>query len=62
VRLDRASAVLRWQVASTGILLHANPTWEWTRFRAREASDHADLEEATARYARLYLQRLARPR
>lgn len=61
VRLDRASAVLRWQVARTGVLLLADPPPEWTRFRVREASAHADIGDALERCTRRFLHTLARP-
>ncbi len=62
VRIDHASGVLRWQVASTGRLICADPPWEWTRFRAAVASEHADIAPAYERCTRLFLQRIARPR
>jgi predicted nucleotidyltransferase len=43
VRLDRATTLLRWQVARDGILLLADPLEELARFRARAAVEHAEL-------------------
>jgi predicted nucleotidyltransferase len=61
VRIDRAPAVLRWQIASTGVLLHADPgSDEWTRFRVSEASAHAEIGEMLERCTKLFLRRLAR--
>jgi hypothetical protein len=61
VRLDRASMLLRWQIARDGIPLLAEPSWEWVRFRAAAASEHADIADALRRAARLFRRRLARP-
>jgi predicted nucleotidyltransferase len=60
VRIDHASGLLQWQIASTGKLLLSHPASEWTRFQARVASEHADIAPAMERYARLFLQRIAR--
>jgi predicted nucleotidyltransferase len=62
VRIDRSPAALRWQIASKGQLLVADPIWEWTRFRAQEASSHADISDALERYAHVFLRRVARSR
>lgn len=55
VRLDDAATLVRWQVALHGIPLIADPH-EWSRFRARSASEYADfrpaLEDAAARFRR----------
>ena len=60
VRLDRATALLRWEIAKDGILLAADPTWEWVRFRVAAASEHADMAEALDHAARRFRQRIAR--
>jgi predicted nucleotidyltransferase len=59
VRLDRATALLRWEIAKDGILLVADPTSEWLRFRVAAASEHADMADALDRAARLFRKRIA---
>lgn len=59
VRLDRATMLLRWEVAKDGILLISDPTSEWLRFRVAAASEHADMAEALDRAARRFRQRIA---
>lgn len=59
VRLDRASTLLRWQIARDGILLLAEPGWEWVRFRARAASEYADIADSLERAAKLFRRRIA---
>ena len=61
VRLDRASTLVRWEIARDGIVLVAEPKPEWVRFRASTASEHADLREALHRSAELFRRRLSRP-
>ena len=43
VRLDRASTLLRWEVARNSVLLVAHPSAEFSRFVAASAIEHADL-------------------
>jgi predicted nucleotidyltransferase len=43
VRLDRATTLLRWQVARDGVPILAASSKELTRFRARAAIEHAEL-------------------
>jgi predicted nucleotidyltransferase len=43
LRLDRASPVVRWEVARNHLVLLAQPRHELPRFLARAALDHADL-------------------
>jgi predicted nucleotidyltransferase len=59
VRLDRATTLLRWEIAKDGIPLIADPAWEWLRFRVAAASEHADMAEALDRAARLFRRRIA---
>lgn len=59
VRLDRATMLLRWEIAKHGILLVADPAWEWLRFRVAAASEHADMADALDRAARLFRRRIA---
>jgi len=57
VRLDHASTLLRWEIARDGIPL-VTVDHEWTRFRARAASDHAEIADGLANAARLFQRRL----
>lgn len=59
VRLDQATMLLRWEVAKDGILLVADPSSEWLRFRVARASEHADMAEALDRAARRFRRRIA---
>jgi predicted nucleotidyltransferase len=59
VRLERATSLLRWEIAKDGILLVADPVGEWLRFRVAAASEHADMADALDRAARLFRQRIA---
>jgi predicted nucleotidyltransferase len=58
VRLDRASTLLRWEAARTGIAAVADPPHEFARFVAAAAIEHADLLSALAGPAERYRQRL----
>ena len=60
VRIDTASSLLRWQIARDGVLVHASPSYEWIRFRAIAASDHAEMADAFETAARLFQRRVAR--
>ena len=60
VRLDRASTLVRWEIARDGIVLVAEPKQEWVRFRASTASEHADIKDALHRSAELFRRRLSR--
>jgi uncharacterized protein len=59
VRLDRASTMLRWEVARSGILLVASSPLERIRFQAAAASEHADFAEALRPVLERYRRRLA---
>jgi uncharacterized protein YutE (UPF0331/DUF86 family)/predicted nucleotidyltransferase len=60
VRLDKASCLVRWQVARDGrVLVEAGP-FEAARFLASAASDYLDFEPSFARAAALFQARLAR--
>lgn len=61
VRIDRASTLVQWQIARDGVLIFAEPTHEWIRFRARVASEHAAMAEPLRRAAELFMRRIARP-
>jgi predicted nucleotidyltransferase len=56
VRLDHATTLARWEVATTGVPLFSRFDGAWTRFQAQAAAEHADfapaLERAAARFAR----------
>jgi len=59
VRLDEAPTLVRWQVATHGVPIDAREH-EWSRFRARAASEYADFrpafEAAAARFQRRLLE------
>ena len=59
VRLDHANVLVRWEVARDGVCVLAEPAYEWTRFRAHAASEHADLAEPLRIAAELYRRRVA---
>jgi predicted nucleotidyltransferase len=58
VRLDRASTLLRWEIARHGVLVLATPAYEWTRFRASAGSEHAEIADALEAAGRLFRRRL----
>jgi predicted nucleotidyltransferase len=59
IRLEQASTVLRWQIATKGMpLVEANPG-EFARFRATAASEYLDFEPALTHYGEIFRQRLA---
>jgi predicted nucleotidyltransferase len=58
VRLDRASTLLRWEIARHGVVL-VEEAHQAARFRAGAAAEHADFAESVAPAARLYIRRLA---
>jgi predicted nucleotidyltransferase len=58
IRLERASTLLRWQIATTGsAVLEASPG-AFARFRADAASEYIDFAPALRRYGELFRQRL----
>jgi predicted nucleotidyltransferase len=59
VRLDRASTLVRWQVARHGKILLQSSMFEATRFVAEAASEYLDFEPAFTRAAERFRQRLA---
>jgi predicted nucleotidyltransferase len=44
VRIERASTVLRWQIATKGVALIEAAPGEFARFRARAAAEYLDFE------------------
>ncbi len=58
VRLDTGSTLLRWQVASHGVLLHEESPGEFARFRARAAAEYADFAPAFAHHGEIFRRRL----
>jgi predicted nucleotidyltransferase len=59
VRLDRASTLVKWQVARDGKVLLQSSPYEATRFVADAASEYLDFEPAFTRAAERFRQRLA---
>jgi predicted nucleotidyltransferase len=60
MRLDRASCLLRWQVARDGSVLFQAGPFEAARFIASAASEYLDYKPDFARAAALFEARLAR--
>jgi predicted nucleotidyltransferase len=58
VRLDRAPLLLRWRVASEGVVLLAEPPVARVLFLAGTAAEHAELGPGFAEAARRYRTRL----
>ena len=58
VRLDRASTLLRWEAARAAVLVLADPPYEFPRFVASAAIEHADLMTLLAPAATRFRQRL----
>lgn len=59
VRLDQASAALRWRIARDGIVLLARPREEATRFLARTGIEHDELRDLELEAMRRFRARLA---
>jgi len=58
VRIEHASTLLKWRIATTGMpLLEASPG-EFARFRARAASEYIDYAPLFARHAEVFRRRL----
>jgi uncharacterized protein len=60
VRIDKSPALLRWHIARDGVVVHADPPSLAVTFRARTASEHADLAEGLAHASARFAARLAR--
>jgi predicted nucleotidyltransferase len=58
VRLDEASTLVRWQIATCGVPIVAREH-EWPRFQARAASEYADFRPAFEAAAERFRRRLA---
>jgi uncharacterized protein len=59
VRLDHATAALRWRIARDGLVLVANPPQEASRFLARAGIEHDDVRELEAGAMKRFRARLA---
>jgi predicted nucleotidyltransferase len=59
VRLDSASALVRWEVAQSAVLIHASPRSALSDFVAQAALEHADMAPLLERSARTYASRVA---
>jgi predicted nucleotidyltransferase len=59
IRLDRASSLLRWQVARDGRLLFQAGPFEAARFVAEAASEYLDFQPDFDRASALFQKRLA---
>lgn len=60
IRIERASTLLRWQIATTGVLLVEGSPGTFARFRAQAASDYIDFGPALAHYGEIFRRRLIR--
>ena len=60
VRADQASTLLRFRIAREGLVLIAEPAWEWIRFRATAAAEHAEIADMLERTTKLFRQRPTR--
>jgi predicted nucleotidyltransferase len=58
VRLDQASTILKWQIASAALPLLEDRPGELARFRAHAASEYADFAPSYQRYAEIFRKRL----
>jgi predicted nucleotidyltransferase len=58
VRLERASTLLKWQVATTGVPLAEARPGEFARFRARAAAEYIDFAPALAYHGEIFRRRL----
>jgi predicted nucleotidyltransferase len=59
VRLDRASSLVRWQVARDGQVLFQAGPFEAARFIARAASEYLDFQPDFVKASTLFQKRLA---
>ena len=58
IRIERASTLLRWRIATMGVpLLEASPG-AFARFRASAASEYIDFAPALAHYGEIFRRRL----
>ena len=58
IRLEHASTVLKWQIATGGVLLVEKSPQEFARFRARSASEYIEYAPALAYYGEVFRRRL----
>ena len=58
VRLERASTLLRWQIAIKGVVLVEASPGEFARFRARAASEYIEYAPALAYHGEIFRRRL----
>ena len=58
VRLDTASTLLKWQIATTGIPLTERAPGEFARFQARAASEYIEFAPALAYHGEIFRRRL----
>ena len=59
VRLDRASTLLRWEAARSGVPIVTEAPHTFSRFQAEAAIEHADLMEVLGPAAERFRRRLA---
>ncbi len=57
-RLERASTLLKWQIATTGVPLVEGSPGEFVRFRAHAISEYIDYAPAFAYHGEIFRRRL----
>jgi len=60
VRADQASTLLQFRIAREGLMLISEPAYEWIRFRATAAAEHAEIVDMLDRTTKLFRQRPTR--
>jgi predicted nucleotidyltransferase len=58
IRIENASTLLKWQIATGGVLLVQRSPHELARFRARAASEYIEYAPALAYYGEIFRRRL----
>jgi predicted nucleotidyltransferase len=58
IRIEGASTLLRWQIATKGVVLFEQLPGEFARFRARAASEYIDFAPALAYHGEIFRRRL----
>jgi predicted nucleotidyltransferase len=58
IRLERASTMLKWQIASKGVPLVERTVGEFARFRAGAASEYLDFAPAFSYHGEIFRRKL----
>lgn len=59
VRVDEASTLLKWRIATTGIPVYETRPGTFARFQARAASEYVEYAPALAHFGELFRRRVA---